>query len=1575
MCKSFLLTFIIISLSNYFLQASEKPPVRGFPNSEEVLNKITPHPHPEPHLIYIKNGFDESIMHKVPPVGVHPRVDMSPQDIIELRGDLKTNEFTKRAWERVILSKIKDKKGNFQPIEKVKRLDAAALYALVSQDKEYAAKLVDQLMVFSDKVNAKLDEIDETNDYPQHWWFSVRNTGIKDLARAYDYAFNFLRKEQQSTIRAVISKATVGRYNHGMELPRSWRTWNWPQFSQDIVNVALAIEGEEGYEPRIFQVCKEAVVDFLTYKISPEGWDFEATGYNGLAYGGGGIQSIHAVARRLDPNPLMHPHLQTQIAAYIGQQNGPEGPFFGRGDAGESPPQFELTQLMRAFYPNDDRMKMLWAVSRDHHGFGDRTVGNLDHMTRGSLCIPMLIYPLNDNENHRDYWGKDKDYPLTYSTPSRGYMATRTNWDPENSVHMSFANYTKLRDTGHDGPDAGTFSVWGYGADWSRYGTKYNKSSSARSYIAVNGGGMEYGTAHGLFFPVVDEVDATAGRGDMTYSFQYKIANGRYNVLYSPLFTESPSFYTNAWTHDQIKTLRDYEPDATPFSKEFWSLASPNYGLWNGEDRHPTRRIPNIPMQRAFRSSTLVRGDSSLNNGNGYPYILTVDDIQQNDQKQSYDWLMPLKSRNLVNELVKTSGDKGDQYIIVRRYPSNKPKDAKEWPPILKKGDPLLMVKVLQRNHSDYPGIRLDTFDKELNRIVVPSNSIAPDFKVLVYPHRHGDPLPKTTWNASKTSITIEIGKQVDTIDFTKAYVDRRPFGGHGEQSYFNITRKGKKIITVGGPPSLPKLMEAERDFDDKLMVSFEKPKAGETIRYTLDGSEPTKDSTLYTKAFEIENTTTVRAITYAPNWKFGDANSRDYKEIVSQNFITNKEPTYKNLVSKIDPLASRPVSVTYTKTSPQESSVSISELSSGVDLKVYELPITIWRGSSVDLKSPLMPENLKKETPIFHSYQKSMTIPRVSPQEDSNKMYNGLYVISGYFKAHTEGRYFFNMKSAGPTRLSIGSKELINVPGPYEVAMKERQGEVYLSEGYHKFEAIFNDPSFFVNNLIPVLDFDLQVKAPDSLRYTTIQSDQLFKQKDISFNITNTILETGKKLEITNEKGGKLEVSIDGGKKFKTYRKALVFKKTANIDLQVRRKGEDQVIHKTLNVVKRIPALKDTPSMKAGMVQRRFLLPNKAEFVTNIDHNNMASTDIVFQKNPKDDIFAFAKKNAPEEIVTVTEMLPDNTGGVIRHYTGYWWAPEIGLYEFTMLNEGSNKLIIDGIHVGSNHNLDAKPEGKVILESGWHKFEIMYENSYPGIWVNMGSGSKEIPVTDFSYPANTVERLYQKGNHGLPKSFLVGSWFLKNGKVTEVDRMESTIHGSEPLKDDRKGAWKFSGDKSLIHATKISQTSEDITVSMWIKPESLKGNQYLWSRQKQGWVYSQRGGIALRLVNDRIGILYYGRNHPQTYAQVKAGEWQHVALTVKSDTTKNNATTALWLNGEKIHSEVHGHRLNIPAYYMELFAQVEREKTNPRTNDTMSYEDFKDSFLRNCYKGAASEVRFYDAALPDEAIKKLAEQ
>jgi len=38
----------------------------------------------------------------------------------------------------------------------------------------------------------------------------------------------------------------------------------------------------------------------------------------------------------------------------------------------------------------------------------------------------------------------------------------------------------------------------------------------------------------------------------------------------------------------------------------------------------------------------------------------------------------------------------------------------------------------------------------------LPADAVSPDYKVLLYPYRNGDELPKTTWNSSHTKLTVK---------------------------------------------------------------------------------------------------------------------------------------------------------------------------------------------------------------------------------------------------------------------------------------------------------------------------------------------------------------------------------------------------------------------------------------------------------------------------------------------------------------------------------------------------------------------------------------------------------------------------------------------------------------------------------------------------------------------------------------------------------------------------------------------------------------------------------------------------
>jgi len=60
------------------------------------------------------------------------------------------------------------------------------------------------------------------------------------------------------------------------------------------------------------------------------------------------------------------------------------------------------------------------------------------------------------------------------------------------------------------------------------------------------------------------------------------------------------------------------------------------------------------------------------------------------------------------------------------------------------------------------------TMSEKISRLVIASRSVAPDFQIMLFPHRHGDPLPVTTWNEDKTQLTVVVGKISTTHTFTK---------------------------------------------------------------------------------------------------------------------------------------------------------------------------------------------------------------------------------------------------------------------------------------------------------------------------------------------------------------------------------------------------------------------------------------------------------------------------------------------------------------------------------------------------------------------------------------------------------------------------------------------------------------------------------------------------------------------------------------------------------------------------------------------------------------------------------------
>jgi uncharacterized repeat protein (TIGR03806 family) len=76
-------------------------------------------------------------------------------------------------------------------------------------------------------------------------------------------------------------------------------------------------------------------------------------------------------------------------------------------------------------------------------------------------------------------------------------------------------------------------------------------------------------------------------------------------------------------------------------------------------------------------------------------------------------------------------------------------------------------------------------------------------------------------------------------------------------------------IQSLPGPPTLepPTIGPKGGDFKSTIKVSLRHPEAGAVIRYTLDGSAPGRNATVYTGPIEISGPTTLRAKAFKPGF------------------------------------------------------------------------------------------------------------------------------------------------------------------------------------------------------------------------------------------------------------------------------------------------------------------------------------------------------------------------------------------------------------------------------------------------------------------------------------------------------------------------------------------------------------------------------------------------------------------------------------------------------------------------------------------------------------------------------------
>ena len=262
--------------------------------------------------------------------------------------------------------------------------------------------------------------------------------------------------------------------------------------------------------------------------------------------------------------------------------------------------------------------------------------------------------------------------------------------------------------------------------------------------------------------------------------------------------------------------------------------------------------------------------------------------------------------------------------------------------------------------------------------------------------------------------------------------IDGKDFQLAGSHAEFSVTPKGKFTSeAIRRPIDTVQISPAQTTFVDKLQIQFEIPSQKEQndieFRYTLDGSDPTLRSALYTEPFDIHRTCTVKARPFRKGLK-----------VTPWNFPgTDAGKTISAIFTKEDYLPA----------------IKTSSLLPGLLMEYLESdwPDLYTNAADKDVLPVLAKNNAS-------SFLKERDVSRTRQTE-------GAYALrySGLLEAPSDGVYVFHapphlfdvtMDAGYDLRIWVAGQEWFPQPGLHA----QNTWSIALKKGAHHFKAVFVD-------------------------------------------------------------------------------------------------------------------------------------------------------------------------------------------------------------------------------------------------------------------------------------------------------------------------------------------------------------------------------------------------------------------------------------------------------------------------------------------------------------------------------------
>ncbi len=1477
------------------------------PDGDYILNGGLIRDLPPPIKVpvhYKAPGFDASKLTPPPAPGIHPRVIIGPEDIERFKVLHAAGDKAPRIFRLQMEQMRRDAENwkvpaNFNyggsPWGEDSKIAGWALYALITEDQELGRKAaeatvehafylegrVDILNSHPDaeaikdvaydfvRIGVKFGQIDYHSAYYQggkervaelmrEHGATIAHTGdhsgsYLSLAFEYDYAHPFMTEEERAIVRRVISKCTYGKYTTGMALPGQMYINNHMSGAANQIYLALAIEDEEGYDPRVAKLAEWSLKNKLSYDLSSDGITYENTkGFIPML-------PVLAIAKRQGPdhpeNLLKHSHLLARAFSnvsharkiyyrYFGESRrrpdnialekivtGQDEPRYWRASgASGSGGHLEFWSVLKHFYPENEMVDFVWNCKLPGSlGYFEGTPednwdGKIHHGWFGLKAINLLTASHMTDYNALDKLEQFEDVEKFWFDDERGIMAARNDWTAD-SMLVHKENRVDQYYMGHESPQHGDFQVWADGIPWVGNGGGY-LDTSFRNMVTVDGLAGVYAPISGDWMTASGTDHSATAVSEMTSAYQWRKSINGIRYLDHPGIEQAPYQMTERFQGAAYQLNRFSEFTYLPRIREHYDgFAHLDWGPWHGETRGPEYYIKwNDPMDHVFRTLHFARGSA--------PYLLIFDDLRKaDDDNHQFDWRMLVTGDAVLYQVntavgnrhleLNTEGKIGTDLIFCLKDGSYQRAGGEAWgakyvtlKPQPKKGDPMLLVRVLWRNTNfPYPVPNLQR-SGAYNMVSVPAFGKSPEYRIMVFPHRYGDKLPTTEWSDDRTRLTVKVGGNVDVYDLDQT--DR-------ERTVFSMTRNGQKVTDSGAKPPKPQLVDtrgftvdqnrpewrAPRVISGPTDVLFAAAKPGAEIRYTLDGSEPGPNAPLASGTITIDRSCVLKARTYRADWRFGEDNWSDTVEFVFEL----KQPL---------------------------KAVATDGKLSGLKVSGYEIKTTEFDKKGFFQGSKHSLPDVTRYTPLVTTAMADLTIPVMDGKEDGTRMMKAFYAFDGYVEVLETGVYSFELTSCGPIDLQVGGQQIILVDQQYGLSYKPRYGEVVLEKGLHPLRLVVCDPVFWKGDAEEHYEIRLKALAPGASEYETIPAERFLRDVD--------------KLQMANA-------------------------------------GEA--------VPPLLPATKGV-EVVSGLIEHRydrleFLL---ADYETVPDFRDQA--DFIPTSGLKPAYYDLCKvKPYATRLVDITER--NDSPRKLMEYQGYLRIGRDGVYTFSLRKSRSDaaRLLI-GDQVVVRRQVDApKTDGVVALAAGLHPFKLQVAMGQAVVSFKHEEDASFQILTPaaFARDADYQPPAVEGTDDGeIPGLIGVITAEELNGETTPLvggDGAVALVEGGEIIPDGVKGkALALYGEVGGIKLRGLKQREDAFTISTWVRFKEHSHDIMLF-----GQAY---GSLSLRLRGTRL-ISDWSRGIGQTEWHapkdaVTPGRWFHIAATYGKE-------NVLYFNGEKVES------------------------------------------------------------------------